>query len=395
MDKLIVFDTTLRDGDQAPGFHFSKAEKLEFAKQLYKLNVDVIEAGFAKSSRGDLEAVRDISEMFSQYGPRVCSLARAVDADIEDAARAVERANRNRIHTFIATSDLHIKEKLKSTREKVLEKSISAVRKARQYVDDVEFSCEDFSRSDRDYIVSVVSEAISAGAGTINLPDTVGIFDPFEARESVKYIIEKVRSKGLDAIFSIHNHNDLGLATANTLAGIQAGARQVEATINGIGERAGNAALEEIVMAMKLKTNYEFNVNPIYLKETSDLCSRFVGKKPQLNKAIVGDNAFAHEAGIHVDGMTKNGNTYEPFPPEMVGAKRRIVYGSRIGMNGLRWVYSQRGITFNDSEIPLVYGHFKEIADHKKDVDESDLFTALDRAGLADRGSLFKPQISQ
>jgi 2-isopropylmalate synthase len=387
-NKIIIFDTTLRDGDQAPGFHFSIQEKVRMAQQLYKLGVDIIEVGFPKSSGGDFEAARQISELFSMYGPIICGLSRAVDGDIDQVAEATKRARRRRIHTFIATSDWHIKDKLNSTREKVIAKAVNAVRRAREYTDDVEFSCEDFSRSDLDYIVDVTSEVIRAGAITINLPDTVGFASPEEMKYSISYVIDRVRARELEAVFSVHNHNDLGLATANTLAGVAGGARQVEVTVNGIGERAGNAALEEVVMAMKVKKIGECGIKTEYLTETSKMCQDFTGSPCQRNKAIVGDNAFAHEAGIHVDGVLKNKNNYEIMPPEMIGAETKIVYGSRIGMNGLKWVYSIRGIDL-DGQIESVYREFKRIADVKKNPDEKDLIKALEMAGVCSEGFRF------
>jgi 2-isopropylmalate synthase len=387
-NKITIFDTTLRDGDQAPGFHFSIREKVKMAEQLYKLGVDVIEAGFPNSSEGDFDATERISEVFSSYGPIVCGLSRARDEDIDAVAEASKKAKRRRIHTFIATSDEHIRNKLNSTRESIIEKAVKGVERARGYTDDVEFSCEDFSRSDLGYVVDVVSEVIKAGAGTINLPDTVGFASPEEMKYFISYVIDRVRARGLDAIFSSHNHNDLGLATANTLAAIAGGVRQVEVTINGIGERAGNASLEEVVMAMKIKKIAECGINTEYLTETSKMCQEFTGSPCQRNKAIVGKNAFAHEAGIHVDGVLKNKSNYEIMPPEMVGGKTRIVYGSRIGINGLKWVYSMRGIDL-DSQAGAVYREFKRIADVKKSPDERDLLRALEMAGVSSAGFKF------
>ena len=352
-EKIKIFDTTLRDGDQSPDFHFIKDEKLAMARQLTKLGVDVIEAGFAKSSDGDSQAIYDIStEVGKKDGPTICALARTVDADIEAAAKSLEPCYNPRIHTFIATSDIHIERKLRKSRSFVLETTAKAVRKARTYVSDVEFSLEDFSRTDLDYAVSVVSEAIKSGATTINLPDTVGWWTPQESYDSISYVISKIRKQGLDAIFSVHNHNDLGLATANTLQGILAGARQAEVAINGIGERAGNAALEEIaalIFSGKIPGT-ETSIVTRYIAETSDLCSRFT-RPPQANKAITGANAFAHQAGIHQDGMLKSPDTYEIVPPESFGYKSKLVFGPTSGRNALGWKYEQLGIKLGPEQI--------------------------------------------
>ncbi|VVB77962.1 2-isopropylmalate synthase [uncultured archaeon] len=376
--RITIFDTTLRDGDQASGFHLFREEKIEIAKQLSKLGVDVIEAGFPASSQGDYDSVSEISKIIgTPEGPVICALSRAIDSDIEKAATAISSAYKKRIHTFIATSDIHIEDKFKKSRDWVIEQAISAVKKAREYVEDVEFSCEDFGRSDSDYTVDVVSAAILSGASTINLPDTVGWLTPSESYEKVKYVIETVRKRGLDAIFSVHNHNDFGMATATTIEAIRAGARQVEATINGIGERAGNTSLEEIVAIIKTRKLGECNVRTEHIGETSRLLSRITDIYPQPNKAIVGKNAFSHEAGIHQDGMIKGRETYETMNPSEFGVESVLTFGPRSGRNALREKYKQLKISINDNEFDEIVERFKGLADRKKEVDDSDLILAI------------------
>jgi len=373
MQKITILDTTLRDGDQASGFHFLKSEKVEMAKQLSKLGVDVIEAGFACSSQGDFDSIYSISKELGE-DVIICSLSRAADKDIEQSAKALEPAKKKRIHTFIATSDIHINGKLKKDRNWVTNQAVKAVRKAKNYVNDVEFSCEDFGRSNLNYVVDIVSEAIKAGATTINLPDTVGFLTPNDAYFRVKYVIEKIKENYSDVVFSVHNHNDLGMATANTLHGILAGARQVEVTINGIGERAGNTALEEIVAILRAKDmGYYCNVNAEYIAETSAICSRFTGITPQPNKAITGKNAFSHEAGIHQDGMIKDRNTYEIIIPEEFGYKSKQTFGPRSGRNALREKYGQLGLFFTDGEFERVHAKFKSFSDDRKLIYDDDL----------------------
>lgn len=377
-DKIIIFDTTLRDGDQASGFHLLKDEKLEIAKALAKLGVDVIEAGFAASSSGDFEAINEIAKQVgTKDGPIICSLSRAVDSDIDIAAKAIEPACKKRIHTFIATSQIHIDEKFKKTREWVIEKTISAVKRAKSYVDDVEFSCEDFGRTDPDYTVDVVCAAIAAGATTINLPDTVGWLTPDECYKKVKYVIDKVREKGFNAIFSVHNHNDFGMATATTIESIRAGARQVEVTINGIGERAGNTSLEEIAAILKTRKIGETNIKTELIGLTSNLVSRFTGVYPQPNKAIVGKNAFSHEAGIHQDGIIKGRETYETMDPKDFGVESILTFGPRSGRNALRRKYEKLGLNFSDEEFNVIASRFKLLADNKKEIDDADLILSL------------------
>jgi len=376
MDNIVIFDTTLRDGDQAKGFHFKPQEKIEIARQLVRLGVDVIEAGFGASGK-DYEVVDRISREFgTSDGPIMCSLARTNKKDIEYAARAIERAKKKRIHTFIATSDIHLNDKLKKSKEQVIEMAVSAVRMAKNSTNDVEFSCEDFGRTDLDYAADIISEAIKAGATTINLPDTVGWMYPSETYERVKSTIDRVRSKGLDAIFSVHNHNDLGMATANTIEGIRAGARQVEVTMNGIGERAGNTALEEVVAAILIRKLGNCGINTKLIGETSRLVAKY-SSKPQPNKAIVGANAFSHEAGIHQDGMIKSQSTYEIMRPEDFGVESVITLGPRSGRRGINQGYQQIGINLGGQELNDAVDRFKVITEEKKEADHADLVLAL------------------
>ena len=378
MDRVIIFDTTLRDGEQASGFHLYPEEKLEIAKQLVRLRVDVIEAGFAASSDGDLNAIYNIAkEVGTKEGPVICSLARAVDEDIEAAARALSPAYHSRIHTFVATSDIHILKKYKKDRAWVIEESVNAVKKARNYTDDVEFSCEDFGRSDNDYVVQVVSEVTKAGATTINLPDTVGGLIPNECYKKVSYVINAMRKKGLDTIFSVHNHNDLGMATATTIEAIRAGARQVEVTVNGIGERAGNTALEEVVAVMKTRGIASCNIDSKLIGETSRLVSKYTGVAPQPNKAIVGKNAFAHEAGIHQDGMQKDASTYEIMDPCEYGVESIITFGPRSGRRALKAKHEELGIKLSDNDFQIAAQRFTDIADKLKYSDDADVVRAI------------------
>jgi 2-isopropylmalate synthase len=378
-ERVYIFDTTLRDGDQASGFHFKGwRDKLRIARQLSELGVDIIEAGFAISSPEDARAVNEIAkDVGIKGGPVICSLSRAVYADIEAAAKAIEPAYKQRIHTFIATSDIHLSDKLKKRQEEIIEMAVKAIRKAKSYVHDVEFSCEDFGRTRSDYAIEVVSEAIKAGATTINLPDTVGWLTPSQAYRKVKTVIEVVRERGLDAIFSVHNHNDLGMATANTIEEIRAGARQAEVTINGIGERAGNTALEEVVAALKTKMpKYHTKIRTPLVGKTSRLVSKLTGKKPQANKSVVGENAFAHEAGIHQDGMEKSARTYEIMNPKDWGMKSRLTFGPRSGRRGLNAKYHELGIEMTPEELGQAYTNFKKLADRKGEVDDADLLLA-------------------
>lgn len=379
MRTVKIFDTTLRDGEQAPGFSMTTKEKLMLAQQLAKLNVDIIEAGFAASSPEDEKAIRIIASEVK--GPTIASLARANKRDIEIAARALEPAENRRIHTFIATSEIHMKYKLKMDKKEVLERAVEAVKFARNFTDDVQFSAEDATRSELDFLCKVFEEVIKAGATTINIPDTVGYAIPSEFKEKVLYIMNKVPN--IDKVtVSVHCHNDLGLAVANSLAAIEAGVGQVECTINGIGERAGNAALEEIVMAIKTRKDH-FNVatgiNTKEIYRTSQLLSHITGIYVQPNKAIVGRNAFAHEAGIHQHGVLENPLTYEIMRPEDIGLPTNtIVLGKHSGRHALKKRIEDLGFTnLSEETINKIFEKFKVIADKKKEVFDDDIFAIV------------------
>ena len=373
-DIIKIFDSTLRDGEQSPGASMNTGEKLRLAIQLEKLGVDVMEAGFPAASEGDFDAVSKIAAKMKKT--EVAALARTSKEDIERAWNAIKHAEKPRIHTFIATSDIHMEHKLNLTRDEVLQASIEAVRYAKSCTDNVEYSAEAVSRSDRDFLCKVFEAAIDAGATTVNLPDTVGYAIPQEFGDLVKYVIDHTPNIN-KAVFSIHCHNDLGLATANTIAAIQAGARQAEVTINGIGERAGNTSLEEVVMAMHTRPNFITTGTQIQTKEiyhTSRLVSMISGIVVQPNKAIVGANAFAHEAGIHQDGVLKNPMTYEIMKPEIIGlSKNKLVLGKHSGRHALRDHLKSLGYDLSDEEINLVFKKFKELADKKKHVVDEDL----------------------
>lgn len=375
MDKVYIFDTTLRDGEQAPGFSMTTDEKLQMAHQLAKLGVDIIEAGFAAASKGDFDSVRLIA--LEVDGPVICSLARALEKDIELAGEALKPAKRKRIHTFIATSEIHMKYKLRMSPEEVLERTKKAVEFARKFTDDVEFSCEDATRSQREFLYKVIETAIKAGATVINIPDTVGYALPEEFAQLIEDIKDNVPN--IDkAIISVHCHDDLGMAVANSLMAVKHGARQVECTINGIGERAGNAALEEIVMAIKVRKDFfdrlytDISTKEIY--KTSRLLCRITGSFVQPNKAVVGDNAFAHESGIHQHGVLANPLTYEIMSPEDVGfPSTRIILGKHSGRHALKRRLSQLGFQLSDQDIERVFEKFKALADKKKEVYDEDL----------------------
>jgi 2-isopropylmalate synthase len=377
--KIKIFDTTLRDGDQAPGFAFKPEHKVAFARQLLKLGVDVIEAGFPASSPKDYEAIEKICKDIGKEEIAICSLARA-NEDIETAAKALTYAKYPRIHTFIGTSDIHIEHKFRKNREWVIEQTIKGVRKAKSYFDDVEFSCEDFSRTDLDFAVQVVSEAIKNGATTINLPDTVGCFTPsryseevkYSSFNAVKYLIDKVRSNGLDAVFSVHNHNDKGKATANTEAGVYAGARQVEVTVNGIGERSGNTSLEQIIFNFITGSEFYTNVNSKLLTETSKMCAEFVNQKLPRNQPVVGENAFAHEAGIHQDGMIKDSRTYQIVDPGVVGGVPKLVCGKKSGRAAVRKKISELNLRYKEEDFEEIFRDYKEVADSKDEMRDED-----------------------
>lgn len=373
-DRIYIFDTTLRDGEQSPGASMNTAEKLRVATQLEKLGVDILEVGFPATSEGDFEAVSAISEKIKVA--QVAALARANIPDIDRAWEAIKNAAKPRIHTVIATSDLHLKYKLNMTREEVIQRSVEAVKHAKKFTDNIEFSAEDASRSDRDYLCKVYEAAIEAGASTVNLPDTVGYAIPEEFAELIRYVLAHTPNIN-KAILSVHCHNDLGLATANTLAAIAAGARQAEVTINGIGERAGNASMEEVVMAINTRPNYfpmTTGIHTEYFYPTSRLVSMITGILVQPNKAVVGANAFAHESGIHQDGVLKNPMTYEIMKPETIGLNtNKMVLGKHSGRHALRAHLNDMGYILSPEEIDNLFIKFKELADRKKHVMDEDI----------------------
>ncbi len=382
MDRVIIFDTTLRDGEQAPGFSMNTMEKLEMARQLARLNVDVIEAGFPISSDEDFEATREVArQVGSQEGsPVVCGLSRVALMDIDRCWEAVKYARRPRIHTFVATSDIHLKYKLRKSRAEVLTAAVAAVRHARGYCEDVEFSPEDASRSDFDYMCDVLEAVIEAGARTVNIPDTVGYAMPREWGERIARIRERVKNSA-QAVLSVHCHNDLGQAVANSLVAIQTGARQVECTINGIGERAGNASLEEIVMALKTRKDFfdiDTGINTQEIFRTSRLLSHITGVHVQPNKAVVGENAFAHEAGIHQDGVLKEKLTYEIMKPEDIGrSANKLVLGKHSGRHALAARLKDLGFEPDEGELGKAFKKFKDLADKKKEVFDEDLISIM------------------
>lgn len=373
-DRLVIFDTTLRDGEQAPGFSMTVDEKIVLARQLDRLGVDIIEAGFPIASVDDAEAVRRVAESVTR--PVVAALARCATGDVEKAAAAIRPAERGRIHTFIATSDLHLSRKLRMTRETCLTMAVDAVRLARTKTDDVEFSAEDATRSDIEFLCTVVEGVIAAGATTINLPDTVGYSTPDEIADFFRTVITRVPNAD-KAIFSAHCHDDLGLAVANSLAAIGAGVRQVECTINGIGERAGNASLEEIVMITKVRSDrvpLETSIDTRALFETSQMLSEITGQYVQANKAIVGRNAFAHEAGIHQDGMLKDRRTYEIMRPEDVGVpESTLVLGKHSGRHAVQKSCERLGLTLSRRDLDEVYKQMTALADRQKSISDADL----------------------
>ncbi|MEQ1869584.1 MAG: 2-isopropylmalate synthase [Vicinamibacterales bacterium] len=377
---IVIFDTTLRDGEQAPGFSMDVSAKVELALLLDAMGVDVIEAGFPIASPADAEGTRQVSMAVRR--PVIAALARCRRADIEEAARALESAERKRIHTFLATSDLHLERKLRITREQCLDAILDSVTLARQFTDDVEFSAEDATRSDRDFLCRVVEGAIRAGATTINLPDTVGFTVPQESREFFSEIRSRVPNSDR-AIFSAHCHDDLGLAVANSLAALEGGARQVECTINGIGERAGNASLEEIVMALRVRADrmpYDTKIESKYLYEASQLLSKLTDEHVQSNKAIVGRNAFAHEAGIHQDGMLKDARTYEIMKPSDVGQKTdQLVLGRHSGRHAVAKRAEQLALALTADELAQLYQAVITMGEHKKAIGDNDLRRMVER----------------
>ncbi|NJL89516.1 MAG: 2-isopropylmalate synthase [Coleofasciculaceae cyanobacterium SM2_1_6] len=408
-DRIIIFDTTLRDGEQCPGATLNVDEKLSIARQLARLGVDVIEAGFAFASPGDFEAVEKIAATVGTAdGPVICSLARAIKADIEAAAKALKPAVKGRIHTFISTSDIHLEYQLKKTRKEVLQIAQEMVAYAKSFMDDVEFSPMDAVRTDPEYLYQVLEAAINAGATTVNIPDTVGYTTPNEFGALIKGIAENVPN--IDrAIISVHGHNDLGLAVANFLEAVKNGARQLECTINGIGERAGNAALEELVMALHVRRQYFnpflgrpvdsdaplTNIDTKQIYKTSRLVSNLTGMLVQPNKAIVGANAFAHESGIHQDGVLKNKLTYEIMDAQSIGLHdNQIVLGKHSGRNAFRTRLKDLGFELGDNELNHAFLRFKDFADKKKEITDWDL-EAIVNDEIQQAPELFKLELVQ
>ncbi|MGG5207562.1 2-isopropylmalate synthase [Chryseobacterium sp. MIQD13] len=377
-EKIEIFDTTLRDGEQVPGCKLNTKQKLIIAESLDKLGIDVIEAGFPISSPGDFESVSEISKLVRNA--KVCGLTRANKKDIDTAAEALKYAKRPRIHTGIGTSDSHIQYKFNSNREDILERAAEAVKYAKSYVEDVEFYAEDAGRTDNAYLAKVCEEVIKAGATVLNIPDTTGYCLPEEYGQKIKYLKENV--KGIEkAILSCHCHNDLGLATANSIAGAINGARQIECTINGLGERAGNTALEEVVMILKQHKdlNFHTDINSKMLNEMSFMVSDLMGMPVQPNKAIVGANAFAHSSGIHQDGVIKNRETYEIIDPAEVGVNASsIILTARSGRSALAYRFKHIGYDITKNELDFLYQEFLKIADRKKEVKNDDLYMIME-----------------
>lgn len=374
-DKLIIFDTTLRDGEQSPGASMTRDEKVRIAKALEKMRVDVIEAGFPVASQGDFEAVKAVASVIKDS--TVCALARAMEGDIDRAGEALKGANSARIHTFIATSPIHMVEKLRMSPDQVVERAVAAVTRARQYTDNVEFSPEDAGRSELDFLCRIIEAVITAGARTVNIPDTVGYNLPHQFGELIKQLLQRVPNAD-KAVFSVHCHNDLGLAVANSLAAVINGARQVECTINGLGERAGNAALEEVVMAVRTRQDIfscQTGIDTTQIVPCSRLVSSITGFAVQPNKAVVGVNAFAHESGIHQDGVLKKRETYEIMRAQDVGwSENRMVLGKHSGRNAFRTRLDELGVTFvAEEELNAAFQRFKELADKKHEIYDEDL----------------------
>ena len=374
-NKVHIFDTTLRDGEQVPGCKLNTKEKIELALRLEELGVDIIEAGFPISSPGDFESVKQIAAIIKDA--QVCGLSRAVEKDIEVAAQALKLARNPRIHTGIGTSDLHIRAKFNSTREEILERAIQCVKWARNFVDNVEFYAEDAGRTDNEYLARVIEAVIKAGATTVNIPDTTGYCLPHQYGEKIAYLINNVPN--IDkAIISCHCHNDLGLATANSISGVLNGARQIECTVNGLGERAGNTSLEEVVMILKqhYTLGYYTNIKTELLNPVSQLVSDIMRMPVQANKAIVGSNAFSHSSGIHQDGFLKDALCYEIIKPEEVGAEgSKIVLTARSGRSALAHRFRKLGFDFTRDDVDKLYEQFLKIADSKKEVEDADLLT--------------------
>ena len=371
--KVFIFDTTLRDGEQVPGCKLNTQEKLALAVRLEELGVDILEAGFPVSSPGDFESVNQIAKTLKNTV--VCGLSRAVQNDIEVAAAALKPAKRFRIHTGIGTSDLHIKYKFNATREEIIERAVSAVKLARNFTDDVEFYAEDAGRTENEYLARVIEAVVKAGATTLNIPDTTGYCLPYQYQAKMEYLVNNV--KNIDkAILSCHCHNDLGLATANSVAGVMGGARQIECTINGLGERAGNTALEEVVMVLNQHKDlgYYTNINTRLLNPISHEVAEIMRMGVQPNKAIVGGNAFSHSSGIHQDGFLKEAQTYEIIDPELVGAEAsKIVLTARSGRSALAHRLQKLGYQYTRNDIDILYPTFLQLADKKKEVTQDDL----------------------
>ena len=376
-DRVFIFDTTLRDGEQSCGCSMTVAEKLRMAHQLETLGVDIMEAGFPAASEGDFEAVSRIARELTSV--RVAALTRAHSGDIEAAARALDKAKQPRIHTFIATSPIHLKHKLKKTEDQVLEAAVKAVELARKYVDDVEFSAEDATRTSPEVLVKFSEAVVRAGARTVNLPDTVGYTTPAEMGQIIGTVSQALAKVNKDAIVSVHCHDDLGLAVANSLAGVMAGARQIECTINGIGERAGNCSLEEVVMAMTVRKDalpFTTGINTPQLYPSSRMLAEIIAVDPQPNKAIVGKNAFAHEAGIHQDGFLKERTTYEIMDPRSVGVPAsRLVLGKHSGRHALADRCKELGFTLTPAQVEDFYRQFIAMCDRKKWVSDEEIAT--------------------
>ncbi len=385
--RIRIFDTTLRDGEQAPGCSMTLSEKLRIAKALTELNVDIIEAGFPAASPGDFEAVKAIADR--NFGPVICGLARCNAADIEKVHAAVKGADKHRIHVFVATSAIHREHKLKMAKEEIIRSAVGAIKMARELCEDVEFSPEDASRTELSYLAEVVSAAIEAGATTVNIPDTVGYTVPAEFDHLFCYLKDHV-ARINEVTLSVHCHNDLGMAVANSLAAVAAGARQIECTVNGIGERAGNCSLEEVVMAIKTRAEFfglETGIDTTRLYPTSRLVSNITGMHPPRNKAIVGENAFSHEAGIHQHGMLQHASTYEIMRPEDVGlSKSKLVLGKHSGRHAFRDRVTELGFELDDFETNRAFQEFKKLADKKKDVYDGDIESIIMSAGSSSSG---------
>ena len=378
-ERLIIFDTTLRDGEQSPGATMDQDEKLRIAKALERMKVDVIEAGFAIASQGDFLSVKAIADTIRES--TICSLARAKAGDIDRAAEALAGAESGRIHTFIATSPIHMQHKLRLEPDQVIEHAVAAVKHARNHMGDVEFSCEDAGRSEIDFLCRIIEAVIDAGARTINIPDTVGYAIPEQFGDTIAQLLTRIPNAD-KAVFSVHCHNDLGLAVANSLAAVQSGARQVECTINGLGERAGNASLEEIVMAIRTRGDvlpFDTQVDPKYMVRASKLVATAAGFPVQYNKAIVGKNAFAHESGIHQDGMLKHAETYEIMRPEDVGVRATsLVMGKHSGRHAFKDKLTELGYALGDNQFQDAFRRFKDLADRKKHVYDEDIEALID-----------------